>query len=413
MPAGAGTRTVGPGTWLAAMPTVLMLAWAGNQFTPLLLLYRQVEGYTTLEVDLFFGAYILGIIPTFIVAGSLSDRYGRKPLIQVALVLCLIAAVVLAIGSAAPAMLMLGRLISGCSVGIGMVVGTSWIKELSVGVPAATAARRASLTMTAGFMLGAVVAGALAQWAPWPTVLPYVVQVAATAVAALLLIRVPETRSFDAAVTSVVVDIAVPRAHLRRFLLVVAPMAPWVFAAPALAFAVAPALAADRLGDYGIAFAGLLSLVSLGAGLLVQGVVRPLATLTRGASGAVGLVLLALGTVVLAVNTDPVSPWLTVAAAILLGCAFGVCMLSGLIEVQAMAGPHNLAGLTGLYYALTYVGFALPALLSWLALRSSIVDLLIAVATLAAICAAVTAVAAVSGSRRTTPPTTVPDSSDT
>ncbi|WP_084351082.1 MFS transporter [Millisia brevis] len=385
------------------MPTVLMLAWAGNQFTPLLLLYRQVEGYSTLEVDLFFGAYILGIIPTFIVAGSLSDRYGRKPLINVALALCLIAAIVLALGSATPAMMMLGRLISGCSVGIGMVVGTSWIKELSVGVPAATAARRASLTMTAGFMLGAVVAGALAQWAPWPTVLPYVVQVGATAAAACLLFRVPETRSFDAEVTSLVVDIAVPPGYRRRFWLVVVPMAPWVFAAPALAFAVAPALAADRLGSYGIAFAGMLSLVSLGAGLLIQSGVRRLMAVTRGASGAVGLVLLAIGTVVLAVNTDPVSPWLTVVAAILLGCAFGVCMLSGLIEVQAMAGPHNLAGLTGLYYALTYLGFALPALLSWLALRLSIVDLLHGVVVAVLICAVITAVGAISGAGR--PPT--------
>lgn len=386
------------------MPTVLMLAWAGNQFTPLLLLYRQVEGYSTLEVDLFFGAYILGIIPTFIVAGSLSDRYGRKPLINVALALCLIAAIVLALGSALPAMMMLGRLISGCSVGIGMVVGTSWIKELSVGVPAATAARRASLTMTAGFMLGAVVAGALAQWAPWPTVLPYVVQVGATAAAACLLVRVPETRSFDAEVTSLVVDIAVPPGHRRRFWLVVVPMAPWVFAAPALAFAVAPALAADRLGSYGIAFAGMLSLVSLGAGLLIQSGVRRLMVITRGASGAVGLLLLAIGTMVLAVNTDPVSPWLTVVAAILLGCAFGVCMLSGLIEVQAMAGPHNLAGLTGLYYALTYLGFALPALLSWLALRLSIVDLLYGVVVAVLICAVITAVGAIRGAGR--PPAT-------
>lgn len=376
------------------MPTVLMLAWAGNQFTPLLLLYRRVEGYSTAMVDLFFGAYIMGVIPGFLVAGALSDRYGRKPLIGLSLVLGAVAAVCLALGSASPAMLMVGRMISGGSVAIGMVVGTSWIKELSIATPAATAAKRASLSITAGFMLGAVVAGALAQWAPWPTVLPYGIQLGLTAVAAVLLKWVPETRSPDPAAAPFRVDVRVPPEHRRRFLLVVAPMAPWVFAAPALAFAVAPALVADNVRGFEIAFAGLLSLVSLGFGLLVQGYVRRLNDRTGGAAGAVGLGLLAAGTLALAVSADAASAAVTLVVAVILGCSYGICMLVGLIEVQAMAGPHNLAGLTGLYYALTYIGFALPALLSWPAAAFPIADRMYVVAAIILVCAAVVAVGA-------------------
>ena len=54
-------------------------------------------------------------------------------------------------------------------------------------------------------------------------------------------------------------------------------------------------------------------------------------------------------------------------AAALLGLGYGICIVAGLVEVQAMADPHSLAGLTGIYYSLTYLGFALPVILAELA----------------------------------------------
>lgn len=384
--------------WLAAAPAVLMMAWGGNQFTPLLLLYRKVEGYSALQVDLFFGAYIIGLIPGFLIAGSLSDRFGRKPLMVVSVVLSVAAAVVLALGSASPTAMMVGRLLSGVSVAVAMVVGTTWIRELSTGtVPPAVTARRASLTITAGFLLGAVAAGVLAQWAPWPTITPYVVQLVLTSVAAVALARGVETAGRRSGpqgrqrARRPLVDVGIAPEHRRRFFTVVLPMAPWVFAAPALAFAVSPAIVVDRLGGLEIAFAALLTLVTLTVGFLIQPSVPRIAARVGGASGSVGLGLLAIGALLVATNVAVQSPFVACAAGVLLGGAYGVCMLTGLVEVQAMAGGGNLAGLTGLYYALTYMGFALPAILSALAPAFGLLSLLVAVAVLASGCAAIVA----------------------
>ncbi|MBB2957633.1 MFS transporter [Pseudoclavibacter helvolus] len=402
--------------WLAAAPAVLMMAWGGNQFTPLLLLYRKVEGYSALQVDLFFGAYIIGLIPGFLIAGSLSDRFGRKPLMVASVVLSVAAAAVLALGSASPTAMMVGRLLSGVSVAVAMVVGTTWIRELSTGiVPPAVAARRASLTITAGFLLGAVAAGLLAQWAPWPTLTPYIVQLVLTAIAAVALTRGAETagprsrqeaesphsgvtpQAGEARPSRPLVDVHIAPEHRRRFFTVVLPMAPWVFAAPALAFAVSPAIVVEQLGGLEIAFAALLTLVTLTVGFLIQPSVPRIAARVGGASGSLGLALLALGALLVAANVALQSPLLACAAGVLLGGAYGICMLTGLVEVQAMAGRRNLAGLTGLYYALTYIGFALPAILSALAPTFGMIILLVAVAILASGCAALVAL----GVRRT------------
>jgi len=95
--------------------------------------------------------------------------------------------------------------------------------------------------------------------------------------------------------------------------------------------------------------------------------------------------------VLLAVNDVLLEPVWTVLAAVLFGVAYGICIVSGLTEVQAMAGPDDLAGLTGIFYCLTYVGFALPVLLSALAPAASYPALLGVVAAICLACAALVA----------------------
>jgi MFS family permease len=353
--------------WRSAAPAVLAAAWGGNHFSPLLLLYREVDGYSQVQVTLFFAAYVLGLIPGFLVAGPLSDRYGRKPLVAAALALGVAGSVILAVGSASVFWMCAGRLVSGVSVAVAMVAGTSWIKELSEhDAPPATRARRASLTLTAGFGLGAGVSGSLAQWAPAPTLLPYAVHIALSLVAAVPLLRVPETITAGSA-RSLLAGLRIPARGRRRFTGLVLPMAPWVFAAPALAFVVGPALVADRTGAHRIGFATLAAVVTLVAGAAVQPGVPWLARVTRGRHGVTGLLVCALATALLAADAVLLSPVLATATAALFGAAYGICVVAGLVEVQAMADPDSLAGLTGIYWSLTYAGFALPTVLAGLA----------------------------------------------
>ncbi|MFD0542461.1 MFS transporter [Streptomyces mexicanus] len=109
-----------------------------------------------------------------------------------------VASLVLGFGASGAWAIYTGRLITGVAVGIAMSVGSSWVKELSAGADTGLAARRAALCQTAGFALGAGVAGALAQWGPWPMVTPYVVHLLIAAAVPAVLLRVPETRAAGA-----------------------------------------------------------------------------------------------------------------------------------------------------------------------------------------------------------------------
>jgi MFS family permease len=391
--------------WLLVAPATALLAWGGNHFTPLLLMYRQVDGYSSVEVDLFLAFYILGLVPGFLIGGPLADRHGRKRVMAAGIVLSAIGSAVLAAGAASPYWLCAGRLVVGISVAVAMVAGTSWIEDLSQqpydSGAGASGARRASLALTAGFGIGAGVSGVLAQWAPAPTVLPYVVQIALLLAAAVPLAWAPETResaatapigadaggSLGATLAALARDLRVPRASRARFLRVIVPSAPWAFGALAIAYVVAPALVGSRVGGDRVAFATLLTVVALGTGALIQPLVGRIADITGGRQLVLGLGLTFVGVALCAVEAAILSPALAVVIAIVMGFGYGISIVSGLTEVQRMAGPDDLAGLTGIYCSLTYVGFLLPVALALLAGSTSYVALLIVVAAVCLVCA--------------------------
>lgn len=160
------TRAPGSTRWLPVGLALFTVAWGGNQFTPLMVMYRELGGFSTAVVDVLLGAYVLGIVPGMLVGGPLSDRLGRKPLMLAAPPLAILSSLVLALGGDAVPVLFLGRVLAGLALGIAMAVGSTWISELSsLRGGAGSGAARAAMSLTLGFLLGPVAAGLLAQWA--------------------------------------------------------------------------------------------------------------------------------------------------------------------------------------------------------------------------------------------------------
>jgi hypothetical protein len=380
-----------PQPWQMVAPAVAIMAWGGNHFTPLLLMYRQIYGYSQVQADAFIAFYVVGLVPGFLLAGPLSDRHGRRPVLVFGVLLSVVASVVLAFGGGSIVWMCAGRLLAGVSVAVAMGAGTSWIEELSrapYDSPAGVShgGKRSSLAITFGFGVGAGVSGALAQWGPSPTLLPYLVQIAIALPAALMLLRAPETRLPDGHVRSLLGDLRIPRPARSRFLRVVFPSAPWVFTAAGLAYVVLPALVRGAVGTDEIAFATLLAVVTLGAGVGVQPLVPRLAAWAGQRQLVLALALACWGISLCALDSVLLSPLLAVPIALLLGAAYGICLASGLVEVQKMAGPDDLAGLTGIYCSLTYTGFLLPVLLAALASAVSYAVLLGALAVVCLAC---------------------------
>ena len=371
--------------WAPTAAVLLGTAWGANQFTPMLLVYRQSLELGTGTVEAMFGLYALGLIPGLLLAGPLSDARGRRAVILPAAWLSLAASLMLAAGNGHVAVLFAGRLAAGASSGAVFAVGTAWLRELSR--PPwdesgdHTAARRAAVAMTAGFAFGPLAAGLLAQWAPAPEIAPYIPHILLMSVVLIWLRNAPETIADR---TKRAMRLSLPGIGNVRFRRVVAPMAPWVFAAPAIAFALLPdVVGTENVADGTALTAAITALCAL-AGVLIQPLARRLDARARGSRAATtGLLLLGVGLALAAVTAKTHNPWMLAPSAVVLGSAYGLCLVAGLVEIQRVADPRSLAGLTAAYYALSYLGFAAPFLLAEAAQLTSYAILLTFTAALA------------------------------
>lgn len=381
-------------TWLRVAGLMLAVAWGGNEFTPLLVMYREVSHLSALTVNVLLGAYVLGIVPALLVGGPLSDRFGRRPLLLPAAPLGVVGSLVLALGPASVPALAVGRVLSGLALGLVMAVGTTWVAELcaAAGEPG-TGARRASLALTAGFLVGAGLAGVLAQWGPWRTGTPYLVHAAVTVAAGLAVLTVPETHPAPPQRGRLRDDLRVPAAGHRRFLRVVLPLAPWVFGAVGSAYAVLPGLMRTHSGGMPIAFSALLTVVTLGVGFGVQQLARLIDTRHSARASVVALGILVTGMGVGAWASATLALPVVLLAAAVLGAGYGLALVAGLSEVQRIATPDDLAGLTAVYYSVAYLGFFVPAALAWLSTRWAYPAMFLGGAVVATLCLVVVACA--------------------
>jgi MFS family permease len=337
------------------------------------------------------------------VLGPVSDRHGRVPVLRGALLVSLVATAVLLL-EGLPA-LYAGRFLAGLASGAAFAAGSAWVEELSTApwdpaAPDGAGARRAAMSLTAGFGLGPVVAGLIAQWAPAPLVTAYLPHLAVALAVLVPLWRAPETVADAGPDTgSLWSRMRVPSAADPRFRRRVAPIAPWVFGVATISIAVLPGLVRDSTAGWTVAFNAVVAGVTLGTGVAVQPAARRLAAADTGRAAGLGMAAVVAGLLVAAGAAATTHPALVVLAAVTLGCGYGLCLVAGLLDTQRTAPPRELAGLTAVYYALTYLGFAAPVVLAALAGLLPYPVLLAGLAVLAALTLALTRRAAPRPSR--------------
>jgi predicted MFS family arabinose efflux permease len=350
------TRLADRAQWLRVAFAVSAVAWGANQFVPLLLVYRDDLGISSATAQATFGLYAAGLVPGLLVGGPFSDRHGRRPVLIAALVASVVASGLLLVGGRGVGWLFVGRLVAGIASGAAFSAGSAWLKELS---PPASGARRATVAMTTGFAASPIAAGLLAEWAPARTIVPYFPHLILATAAIPLVAGQPEpsSRKGPPARRAAVL-------HDQRFRSVVAPLAPWVFGSAAIPLAYLPALVQNQLGGRALIFAALLATLTALAGIAVQSLARRLDSSDRPHLLAAALGIVTVGLLVAAGAAEAMSLALIVLAALILGAGYGCCQVCGLLEVQQLAPPDQLAGMTAAYQALSYTGFALPFLLA-------------------------------------------------
>jgi MFS family permease len=348
------------GFWLVGFAYIVVMA-AGGAPTPLYVLYQRRDHFGAAMLTVIFAAYAVGVLVSLLLAGHVSDHIGRRRVLVPAVALQFVSALVF-LAWPGLAGLLVARVVSGLSVGVMTSTATAHMLELHTGARPGASGRRAELTTTAanlgGVALGPLIVGALAQWAPSPLRLPYIVLAVLLALAGLAVAVAPETRPVSSAGWAYRPQrIAVPVLDRSRYL-AAALGAVVAFAVLGLFFAMAPSFLAGTLHQHSHALAGAVAFASLAAGAVAQILIARVAP-RRIVVGAVAALPIGLTLVVAGVWTP--SLLLFVVGGIVSGAGSGSLFKGSLATVLTLSTPATRAGLlTGLFVA-CYTGLAGPA----------------------------------------------------
>ena len=160
--------------------------------TPLYPLYQHGFGFSGITLTLIYAIYVLGNLVALLFFGRLADQVGRRSAMLPAIGIGIASTVVFAAAAGSP-WLFAARALSGFSTGLGAGAATAWIAELYTGRGDGTAARIAASANFFGCATGPLFGGLLAQFAPWPLRLPYLIYLVLLCAVAVAILFVPET----------------------------------------------------------------------------------------------------------------------------------------------------------------------------------------------------------------------------
>jgi MFS family permease len=340
----------------AVLTLLLATGWAANHYAGLIpaISDRQHLGRATL--DAIFGIYAVGLLPGLLIGGRASDRLGRQPVAWAGAITSLAGTVAMLV-SQQSGVLLGGRLVVGAGVGLVISSCTAWASDLKGPAGAAVA----GAVLTAGFAVGPFASGVIVSagqaglWESFGIAAALVVLATVLAVVAAQRATVPAPVAARGQQPSVSA-----RRDITRALSWALPLAPWVFASATLAFITIPTRV--HTGLAAPIAAGTAALIANGASGITQLIAR--ARRWGPQAGTFGAVLAALGYAVTAAAPSTIPLGVGLSLLVVLGCASGLLLREGLIDLEA-AAPQRLRGaLTGTFYTVSYLGFGLPMLLS-------------------------------------------------
>ncbi|TBY79971.1 MFS transporter [Rhizobium leguminosarum bv. viciae] len=331
--------------------------------TPLYRIYQENFSVSPVLITVIFAVYAFALLAALLIAGSISDHLGRKPVIFFALVLE-IAAMGLFVAASGPGWLIAARIVQGLATGI---AGAS-IGAALVDVDRAKGQIVNSIAPLCGMAVGALGTSALIQYGPFPMHLVYALLfVAFTLQAAGIWLTGETGGTRPGALGSLIPRVTIPK-QVKRPLSLVTPIniANWTLAGFYLSLV--PSLVASTTGSRAPLTGGAVV-----TALMLSGAIAVYLRRSRTASANLtfGVSAKTLGILTVVAGVHLANVPLLLVGTIFTGVGFGTNFLGSIGTIMPLAKPDERAGLLSAFYVQSYLAFSLPAILAGFLAKSA------------------------------------------
>jgi MFS family permease len=340
---------------------LLLMMLGGTLPVPLYVLYQKQMGFGPLGVTVVFAAYVVGTLFVLVALGDLSDHFGRRTVLAIA-VACATVSTVLFLVASDVEVLVAARVVSGMAAGLATGTATAALAELQPRGDHRAAAVIASESNMTGLGLGPLMAGLFAEYVAMPTRSVFWAYLGLCGLALAMLSAVPETvRNPDRSI-SLRPRIAVPPA-MRTVMLGAGLGVFAAFSVLGLFSSLVPTFLDVILGVHNFVLVGGASFLIFVIAAFSQAVSAALPS-RRSVSAGLPLLLVCLAGLESSLFTG--ERWLFVAATVAGGIAVGFIFRGGLSELNRLALPRHRAAVVSAFFVAAYLGLGLPVVLAGL-----------------------------------------------
>ncbi|CAM5439684.1 MFS transporter [Leifsonia shinshuensis] len=326
--------------------------------SPLFVLYQQEWGFPSWLLTVAFAIYAVTLLITLLVAGSLSDHIGRRPVLVGALALQ-VAAMLMFLFSRDIGAIIAARSVQGVATGAAMSTFTAALVELAPERQKKLGATIGSTAPVGGIALGAFFTGLAVQFTSQPTTLVFVTLALLFVAGILVVLASPETvAARPGALRSLTPRLFIPRAARGEYVAALPLfLATWMLAG--LFIGLSPSILHGVFHlDSGILNGAIVAVppaVGAIAGLVLTRAPARTTTIWSMAAIMLGIALTAVG---IAAGLLPV----LFAGAVVAGAGFGAGFSAMLRIIAPLAPNDQRAELFAGVFLVSYLAYGVPAL---------------------------------------------------
>lgn len=373
LPPASSRSHYGFGFWAVAFTFMTLVAFTTVP-SPLYGIYRARDGFSAFMLTVIFAAYAVAVIASLLLAGHLSDWFGRRRVLIPAGAFIVASALVFLVWKDV-AGLLIARALTGIGIGMTQGTATAYLQELHARRLPEAGPTRAQVVATTvnigGLGVGALVSGVLAQWVADPLTVPYIVFLVLLLAALTLVALSPETHPAIR-----------PRPRYRPQRLSLPPEARgelyaaalsalMVFAVVGLFSGLAGVFLSDPLHHSSHALLGVVLFAAFSAGVLGQ-----LATirwsLRRELRAGMATMLLGLAAVVGAVWLATPSLTLFIIGGAISMAGAGTVFRGAIADVIRISPPEKRAEIVAAAYVASFIGLSIPIIGAGIALTEGV-----------------------------------------
>jgi predicted MFS family arabinose efflux permease len=354
------TLSTGVSFWAAA--AIAFMAFAANTAaSPLYRLYQAQFRFSATTLTLLFTMYIVVLLVTLLLLGSVSDYVGRRPMMLGGLAAGAIACGLFLIAHKI-GLLFCARALQGASVGLTTGAASAALLDLRPSSSAAPVV--SSAAPTGGQALGAIGASALAQYAVAPTHLVWWLLLGAFITGIVAVLAMPEPGMVRPGVLgSLRPHFSLPRGARGAFATAV-PCLVAVWALGGFYLSLGPSLAAQLLHSKNLLWGGILIFLLTGLGATASAMLakkNPSSVMLGGCLALIG------GALVTFASLETSTPALLFVGTAVAGLGFGPAFMGAYRTTVALAPPDDRAGLITAIYIVSYLLTGIPAVIGGIA----------------------------------------------